>query len=99
MGILYAEPNKEIATYDDLYPSFDVVKNKIPDVLDAYTSPNRDFIVILTKNDIKVFSLNDRGIGKLQTVFKLKNGETSVMAQWAVGNYINAWDKLFENKN
>jgi hypothetical protein len=28
----------------------------------------------------------------------LKNGETSVMAQWAVGNYINAWDKLFENK-
>jgi hypothetical protein len=97
--ILYAEPNKEIATYDDLYPSFDVVKNKIPDVLDAYTSPNRDFIVILTKNDIKVFSLNDRGIGKLQTVFKLKNGETSVMAQWAVGNYINAWDKLFENKN
>jgi hypothetical protein len=96
--ISYPAQNKILTSYDDLYPSFDVIKKAIPDAVDAYTSPNRDFIVVLTDKELMIYSLNSRGIGSLQRKFSIKQGEKAVMAQWATGNYIDSWGKLFKNK-
>lgn len=96
--IIYPISNKLLTSYDDLYPSFNLIKKKVPEAKDAYTSPNRDFIVILTKSELRVYNLNDRGeIGELKSTFELKDSEKSIMSQWAVGKYIDEWNKLFKN--
>ncbi len=94
--VMYAAPTI-LTDYDDLYPSFDVIKKEIPDAVDAYTSPNRDFIVVLTETKLKIYSLNNKKIGKLDREFDLKNGETAVMSQWLLGSYVDKWNKLIKN--
>ncbi|WP_243121082.1 hypothetical protein [Clostridium autoethanogenum] len=94
--VMYAAPTI-LTDYDDLYPSFDVIKKDIPDAVDAYTSPNRDFIVVLTETELKIYSLNNKKIGKLDKEFDLKNGETAVMSQWSLGSYVDEWNKLIKN--
>ncbi len=94
--VMYAPPTI-LTDYDDLYPSFDVIKKEIPDAIDAYTSPNKDFIVILTETKLKIYLLNNKKIGKLEREFDLKNGETAVMSQWLLGSYVDKWNKLIKN--
>lgn len=94
--IVYAAPNKILTMYDDLYPSFDVIKKEVPDMVDTYTSPNKDFVVVLTETELKIFKLSNRTNLKLETTFKLKPGEKAVMSEWTTGSYVNVWSKLFK---
>lgn len=94
--IVYAAPNKVFTMYDELYPSFDVIKKQVPDAVDIYTSPNKDFIVVLTETQLKIFKLNNKNIGKLETTFELNQGEKVIMSEWTTGNYVSTWSKLFK---
>lgn len=87
---------KILTTYDDLYPSFNEIKQKVPEVVDAYTSPNKDFLVIFTKTNLKVFSINGNDIGEIKIDLKLNPNEQPVMSQWATGNYVDEWAKLLD---
>lgn len=86
---------KILTTYDDLYPTFNEIKRNIPEAIDAYTSPNKDFLVVLTKTNLKVFSIKSSRIGEIKIDLKLNSNEETVMSQWATGNYVDEWGKLF----
>ena len=90
--ISYATP-KVLTTYDDLFPSFNAIKTIVPSAIDAYSSPNRDFIVVLTTTELKVFNLNGDTLGENPLTLKLTEGETPVMSHWATGNYVDQWQK------
>lgn len=92
--IIYATP-KILTTYDDLYPSFNIIKDKVPEVVDVYTSPNKDFIVVLTQIKLKVFLLNNGTIGDLKMEIDLNENENVIMSQWATGSYVDEWGKIF----
>lgn len=87
-------PPKELVQYDSLYPNWNIIKEKIPDAIDAYSSPDRNFLVILTKYKLLVYNMIDNKISdKPLKVLNLKNNETVVMSQWATGDYVKSWDE------
>ena len=86
---------KILTTYDDLYPTFNEIKRKIPDAVDAYSSPNMDFLIVFTKTNLKVFAINNNHIGEVKIDLKLNPDEQPIMSQWAIGNYVDEWAKLF----
>jgi len=90
--IPYATP-KALTTYDDLFPSFNVIKTKVPSAADAYSSPNRDFVVVITTTELKVFTIEGYKLGENLLTLKFKAGEIPVMSHWATGNYVDDWQK------
>lgn len=91
--IAYATPSI-LTTYDDLYISFNSIKKIVPDAVDAYTSPNKDILLIVTNTNIKVFSIDNKDIGKIKADIKLKDNESVIMGQWATGEYVEEWAKV-----
>ena len=90
--IPYATP-KALTTYDDLFPSFNVIKAKVPSAVDAYSSPNRDFVVVITTTKLMVFTIEGYNLGENSLTLKFKAGEIPVMSHWATGNYVDDWQK------
>ncbi|MBZ9606678.1 hypothetical protein G9F73_002350 [Clostridium estertheticum] len=90
--IPYATP-KSLTTYDNLFPSFNVIKTKVPSAVDAYSSPNRDFVVVLTNTELMVFTIKGYNLGEKSLTLKFKSGELPVMAHWATGSYVDDWQK------
>lgn len=87
-------PPKELINYDELEIPWSMIKAKVPDAIDAFTSPNEDIIIIETRNNILIYSIQDKEISQ-QELGKIKktNSETIVMAEWAMGRYTNLWEE------
>jgi len=90
--ISYATP-KSLTTYDDLFPSFNVIKMRVPSAVDAYSSPNRDFVVVLTTTKLMVFTITRDKLDENPLTLKFNAEETPVMSHWATGNYVDSWRK------
>lgn len=90
--ISYATP-KSLTTYDDLLPSFNVIKTKVPSAVDAYSSPNRDFVVVLTTTELMVFTIEGNKLTEKLLTLEFKAGETPVMSHWATGSYVDDWQE------
>jgi len=93
-------PSKELVAYDVLHLSWTHIKDRIPRAIDAFTSPNRDMAVILTRSDILVYAISGEELAEspLKTV-KLREGDTVVMAEWATGDYVGWWENAFLKYN
>lgn len=91
---------KKILNYDDLHLSWNSIKSKVPNALDAYTSPNKDLAIITTEKELYVYTIED---GKLsnKAIYEMElNKETVVMAEWATADYAKKWtDSILKNKN
>ncbi|QEK11886.1 hypothetical protein FQB35_05605 [Crassaminicella thermophila] len=91
-------PPYKIVHYDELYLSWNQIKEKVPKAIDGYTSPNKDLAIIVTKNTIYVYGLsNDKLSDKYIEKIDLKEGESVVMAEWATGSYVEKWNNVFED--
>lgn len=88
-------PPSKLVVYDELYIPWTYIKDKVPEAVDAYTSPNRDIVLVLTKNEIIVYGIQKDDIEKtpLQRI-NLKDNETVIMAEWATGDYVENWEKI-----
>jgi hypothetical protein len=93
-------PPAELVMYDELHLSWTQIKDRIPDAVDAYTSPNWDLAVILTRNQLLVFTMTDGTLGDTPVrKLQLQEGDTVVMAEWALGDYMEIWEKTFIKNN
>lgn len=89
-------PPAEMIFYDELSVPWTAVKDRIPEAVDVFTSPNRDIALVITRTELVVFGitsgrLENQPLGRIS----LKTGETVVMAEWAVGRYVEAWENSF----
>ncbi len=87
-------PPKDMVAYDDLLVPWNTIKSQIPDALDAFTSPNDDIIIVVTRNNLFIYSLIDfetkpKEIGRI----KLAATDSVVMAEWALGRYVDLWEE------
>lgn len=91
-----AIPTQEIISYDELYIPWKEIKARRPDALDAFVSPNEDIAIILTRNEILIYPIEENAIGK-EPIGKvqLNPGEKIIMAEWAIGRYPQIWEKEF----
>ncbi|WP_032120716.1 hypothetical protein [Clostridium amazonitimonense] len=93
-------PPKKFIFYDELQVPWNKIKERIPEAVDVYTSPNNDIAVVLTKHNLFVYDIYGGELGEkpLKKV-KLKDGETVIMAEWALDDFVDKWDRLFKEQN
>lgn len=86
-------PTKELVGYDLLYPNWNIIRQKVPNALDAYSSPDKNFIVVLTDAKILVYNISNGYLSDtpLKSI-SLKNNEEVIMSQWSTGGYVKTWD-------
>lgn len=91
-------PSKELVTYDSLYPTWNVIKQRVPNAVDAYSPPNKNFVMVITKSEILIYDIVNEELSKkpLRTL-SLKDKETVVMSHWATGKYVKTWDEQFKS--
>ncbi len=87
-----AIPPKEMVSYDELSLPWDAIMLTIPDVVDVFSSPNGEFIVVLTTTDIVIYLLEEYDINKNPIAsINLPSDASVIMSEWAVGKYSNIW--------
>lgn len=91
-------PPSKLVYYDTLYLTWNEIKDRVPEAVDAFTSPNKDIAVITTKNKIQIYTMTMGGLAKspVETI-PLKDGEMVIMAEWARGDYVSSWENSFIN--
>ena len=87
-------PPSKLVIYDDLKISWTYIKDKVPEAIDAFTSPLGDIAVVMTKNEIIIYGIirgemEDMPLRRID----LKDNETVIMAEWATGDYVDNWSK------
>lgn len=89
-------PPDKLVFYDSLHIAWRDIKDKIPGAVDAFTSPNKDIAVIVTRNKINVYTIKSGKLGEkpLKTI-SLKDGEMVIMSEWANGSYVESWENSF----
>ncbi|ODA40731.1 hypothetical protein [Desulfosporosinus sp. BG] len=89
-------PPAKLTYYDTLCLSWQNIKDRIPDAMDAFTSPNRDIALVITKSKLYVYGISaDLLDSEPLTKIDMNIGETVVMAEWATGSYVDNWEKAF----
>ncbi|MFL0248964.1 hypothetical protein ACJDT4_00900 [Clostridium neuense] len=91
------ETPKILTTYDNLLIPFKNIQDKFPGALDAYTSLNNNFMLVVESNDIKIVSIDNDTIGKVQKIIPIDEKAQVVMSQWATGTYVDKWNKNFQD--
>lgn len=94
-----AIPPKEMVSYDDLTIPWDAIRLLIPDVVDVFSSPNNEFLVVLTGSQLVVYYLMDGEIVNSPVAkIKLPYDASIIMSEWAVGRYAKIWqDEVIDN--
>ncbi|KOA18946.1 hypothetical protein CLHOM_26860 [Clostridium homopropionicum DSM 5847] len=85
---------KDIVAYDSLYPSWSIIKEMVPEAVDAYSSPNRHYVIVITKTSLIVYNVTDGRLGSSPLLtFNLNSKENIIMSQWSTGSYVRTWDE------
>lgn len=94
-------PPADMVAYDILHVPWTRIKDRVPQAVDAYTSPNSELAVIITRNAALVYTIGKGGELSLEPVRKLAipEGSMVVMAEWATGDYVKNWEKQFVKNN
>ncbi len=91
-----AIPSKEVVHYDELCIPWNAIKSKVPEAIDAFTSPVEDIIIIVTHNSMVIYPIDGGEIGNVQIGrIQLKATEKIIMAEWSVGRYPIMWEEEF----
>ncbi|TEB16825.1 hypothetical protein Psfp_00988 [Pelotomaculum sp. FP] len=89
-------PPANLILYDTLYLSWQNIKDRVPNALDAFTSPNKDIAIIETKNKLYIYGIRDEKLDSLPMgEIEMREGETVIMAEWATGSYVDIWERAF----
>lgn len=89
-------PPKELVNYDELSIPWNVIKSKVPEAIDAFSSPNEDIIIIVTRNNLLIYSITNHELSQKELGrIKIDSSESIVMAEWAIGRYSMLWEEEF----
>ncbi|MDD4767631.1 MAG: hypothetical protein PHF87_08690 [Desulfotomaculaceae bacterium] len=89
-------PPANLVLYDTLYLSWRSIKDRVPNAFDAFTSPNKDIAIIVTKNKLYIYGISGEQLDSLPLgEIEMKEGENVIMAEWATGFYVDNWEKAF----
>lgn len=89
-------PPANLIFYDTLTLSWHYIKNRVPDALDAFTSPNKDIALVKTKNRLSVYAIGAEKLGENPLAeVDLQEGTAVIMAEWATASYVDSWERSF----
>ncbi len=89
-------PPPNLIFYDTLVLSWHAIKDRVPDALDAFTSPNKDIALVKTKNKLTIYPIGGEQLAENPLAeLDLQEGAAVIMAEWAIGSYVESWEKSF----
>ncbi len=89
-------PPSSLVFYDTLTISWHNIKDRVPDAMDAFTSPNKDIALVKTENKLTAYAIGAEQLAEDPLAdIELQEGETVIMAEWATGSYVDSWEKSF----
>lgn len=89
-------PPANLIFYDTLALNWHKIKDRVPDALDAFTSPNKDIALVKTKNKLTIYPIGAEQLEENPLAgLDLPEGTTVIMADWATGSYVDSWEKSF----
>ncbi|WP_024833582.1 hypothetical protein [Ruminiclostridium josui] len=88
--------------YDEMNIPWNEIKFRAPWTRDAYMSPNKDILILVSEDNIIVYTVQNKNtINKQLLKIPLKNGESIIMTEWSTGKYADMWgefaDTAFDN--
>lgn len=96
---VYLMAPQKLINYDILKLPWNYIKEKVPEAVDVFTSPNKALAVVITKNSIEVYAIeNDSLSEKPLRSIKLQKDETVIMAEWAGGEYMEKWEEVIRTR-
>ncbi|SHK13923.1 hypothetical protein [Desulforamulus aeronauticus] len=89
-------PPANLIFYDTLVLNWHNIKDRVPDAMDAFTSPNKDIALVKTKNKLTIYPIGAVQLAETPLAeLGLPEGTTVIMAEWATGSYVDSWEKSF----
>ncbi|MGI6733043.1 MAG: hypothetical protein ACOX4J_02535 [Anaerovoracaceae bacterium] len=89
-------PSVSLVSYDTLVLSWPKIKDRVPDALDAFTSPNKDIALVQTKNKLTVYKIGAEQLSENPLAeIDIPENATVIMAEWATGSYVESWGNSF----
>ena len=84
---------------DKPYPDWKTIKKHAPDVVDAFSSPAKNLLVVLTESDsLLAFTVKNGKISQPPVLHILfKQPVSVVMARWAEGLMVSNWAQEIQN--
>lgn len=93
-------PPANMVAYDMLQVPWTEIKDKLPQAVDVYTSPNKDIAIVLMRNSIQLFTINNKTLSSQPSLkLPLAEGSSVIMAEWSVGDYVQSWERSFVKNN
>lgn len=91
-----AIPPKEVVHFDQLAVPWNAIKTKVPEAMDAFTSPNEDIALIITHNNILIYTIDNGHISDIPLKkIQLKPTEKVIMSEWGLDRYSSIWEEEF----
>jgi len=89
-------PPAKLIFYDTLCLSWQYIKDRVPDAVDAFTSPNQNMALVITKTKLQVYTISAGQLGSEPLAkIDLQTGASVIMAEWATAYYVDNWEKAF----
>ncbi len=89
-------PPAALVFYDTLTLSWYKIKDRVPDAMDAFTSPTKDIALVKTRNKISVYRIGFAQLAeKPLAEIDLPEGASIIMAEWGTGSYVESWERAF----
>ncbi|NLL81675.1 MAG: hypothetical protein GX231_05115 [Tissierellia bacterium] len=90
-----AIPPKEMVSYDEIIIPWDAIKLAIPDAVDIFSSPNDEFIIVITSSHMIIYSIVDGAIiNNPVAKVKIPYGSSVIMSEWASGRFVSLWENV-----
>lgn len=87
--------NFRVYRYDTLTPRWSEIKSRVPDAVDAVSSPERFFTVVRTRSRLLIFRLLEDGRLAGEPMARLELEEEEIMMhEWARGSFVAEWNKV-----
>lgn len=65
---------------------------RFPTILDAFSAPQGDYLVIVADRQLTLVTVRDGQIGSIRAIVGIPHGRV-IMAEWALGPHVAVWDR------
>jgi len=84
-----------MVSYDEIIIPWDAIKLAIPDAVDIFSSPNDEFIIVITSSHMIIYSIVDGAIiNNPVAKVKIPYGSSVIMSEWASGRFVSLWENV-----
>lgn len=94
---------EKLIFYDDMNIPWNDIKSKLPWITDAYMSPNKDIAILVSKDCLYIYPVQNRNIINRQIMkIPLSKADNIIMTEWCTGRYADIWgnfaSKIFDEQ-